>query len=792
MGKMAFTNALCARNDLIVTNSLFQKRKLYTWTSPDGKTRNQIDYILTRKSSTRLNILDSSVLSRPDISDHKMVRTKVRLNFSWPKKEKSKPGLKVEQLKDPGKRNTFQLELSNRFSSLMDLEEPDQMYENIVKTIHESAEACLDANVNTFPKWMTEESKAAIKRKHKISQEIGPKSSQYRKAKTESKRLVKRDKLKLIEFDLDRISSLPPSQQYYAAIKKLKTRPKNIGWGIKNSKGEILTDKDAILQRWAEFYEQLYYDKTTLFSMKADSDEPIPAILKEEAEYAIKKIKSGKSPGLDHILTEYIKAGGESMVDALTLLFNKILVTGTVPQGFKEALIVVLFKKGSMLECSNYRPISLLSHIYKIFITIISERVKNDLYKSLPSSQAAYQPGRGTIEQILCMEQIIEKSLEFNNPTFITFIDFTKAFDSVKLESLWTLLQRTDINKRYIKLLKETYDKSTATIKTDIGETRKINVLKGVKQGDVLSAILFCVVIAAILQQVEEECSSGVTMGGHLISNLSYADDIAVISNSVNGLQEYLDALSHHSSLVGLHINVGKTKCMSIDKEPLRDLRLKIYGKEIETVSEFVYLGHKLSRTNDGNVAVQHRIGLGWAAFQSNKFLLTSKRIPPKVKARIYNTYILPVVLYGLDCVNWTVSLCDKIEVFQNHMMRIMLDKKVIDRIRIEELQKLTGLDPLVSVIKSRVLKLFGHVKRSEMGLSRICLEGKAQGKRGKGRPRMRWMDNVHKWSGLTTIELNKAIRDRGTWRKLSCVGAHEYQNISGLCLTAIAATQMN
>ena len=65
----------------------------------------------------------------------------------------------------------------------------------------------------------------------------------------------------------------------------------------------------------------------------------------------------------------------------------------------------------------------------------------------------------------ICLEKIIEKSIEFNNPVFIAFIDFTKAFDSIKLDSLWNLLAKTSINKRYIRLLKETYDNSTASIK---------------------------------------------------------------------------------------------------------------------------------------------------------------------------------------------------------------------------------------------------------------------------------------------------------------------------------------
>ncbi len=134
---------------MTVTNSLFQKRKLHTWISPSGKTKNQIDYILTRKSSTRLNILDSSTLNKPDISDHKIVRTKIRLNFTWPKKERRKPTIKTEQLKDKTKRQIFQLELRNRFSTLALINEPHEIYDNIVKAIHESAENSISDTIKS-------------------------------------------------------------------------------------------------------------------------------------------------------------------------------------------------------------------------------------------------------------------------------------------------------------------------------------------------------------------------------------------------------------------------------------------------------------------------------------------------------------------------------------------------------------------------------------------------------------------------------------------------------------------
>ena len=89
-------------------------------------------------------------------------------------------------------------------------------------------------------------------------------------------------------------------------------------------------------------------------------------------------------------------------------------------------MIIVLSKKDDRSECKNYRPISLLSHVYKLFVTIIGDRIKNDLYSSFPPSQAAYQPGRTTTEQIFSLCQLIEKSIEFNEPIHLVFIDFPK------------------------------------------------------------------------------------------------------------------------------------------------------------------------------------------------------------------------------------------------------------------------------------------------------------------------------------------------------------------------------
>ncbi len=121
-----------------------------------------------------------------------------------------------------------------------------------------------------------------------------------------------------------------------------------------------------------------------------------------------------------------------------------------------------------------------------------------------------------------------------------------------------------------------------------------------------------------------------------------------------------------------------------------------------------------------------------------------------------------------MDCVVWTSKLSEKIEVFQNHIMRFMTGYALIDRIRIKQLQIITGLKPIICIVKSKTLKLYGHIKRNSKGLSKICVEGMTPGKRSRGRPPQRWRDNIMKWSNITSWDdLNTSSKDRSLWKQI-------------------------
>ena len=234
-----------------------------------------------------------------------------------------------------------------------------------------------------------------------------------------------------------------------------------------------------------------------------------------------------------------------------------------------------------------------------------------------------------------------------------------------------------------------------------------INILKGVKQGDVLSAILFCLVISVITYKAFHNKNYGLPIGGTKWSDLSYADDLAVVAEDKAQLIEMMENLAKESAYFGLKINFSKTKVMPIGPlaKTFKDGKIEIIGKKIDVVSNFEYLGRILNNLSDDTAAVEHRIAKGWQTFQNKKSIITHRRLSMKAKKQTVESYIMPCVLYASETITWTNSLLTKMKVFQNHLMRWMTGFRLNDRVPITRLKSLTELGDISTTIMRLKLK---------------------------------------------------------------------------------------
>lgn len=383
------------------------------------------------------------------------------------------------------------------------------------------------------------------------------------------------------------------------AFKELSTHKTWIQ-GLQDGKEETRNRED-IVKRATAFYSELYRRPSQEETQKEEQiknkhtietqleEITLDPITEREIERHIKRLKSEKSPGPDKIANEALKLGSHILVNYLTKLFNLILQQEQIPKHWCSSNIILLYKKGNPRDINNYRPISLLSSIYKLFSSIILSRIAPDIDRNQPIEQAGFRPCYSTMDHIHAMEQITEKYKEYNMPLYIAFVDYAKAFDSISHSSIWNAMRKNNINEKYISVTKNIYAKSVSKIKLERhGEEFEIG--KGVRQGDPLSPTLFIAVLEDIFQNLEWK-NKGIWILNKRLTHLRFADDIALFSESATELKIMLQSLNTQSQKVGLEMNASKTKIMTnSSKKPI-----KIEGKSIEYVDDYVYLGKLIS-----------------------------------------------------------------------------------------------------------------------------------------------------------------------------------------------------
>ena len=173
-----------------------------------------------------------------------------------------------------------------------------------------------------------------------------------------------------------------------------------------------------------------------------------------EVDLAIDKLKSHKSPGIDQIPTELIKAGGRTIFLEIHKYITSIWKKEKLPEEWKESIIVPIHKKVDKTDCNNYRGISLLPTTRKILSHILLSRIIPYAKEISRDHQCGFRRNRSTIDHIFCIRQILEKKWEYNEEVHQLFIDFKKASDSVRREVLYKILIEFGIPRKLVRLIK--------------------------------------------------------------------------------------------------------------------------------------------------------------------------------------------------------------------------------------------------------------------------------------------------------------------------------------------------
>ena len=790
----------CAEHRLSITNTGFKHKIEHkaTWISPDGTTRNLIDYIIVNKAR-RSTVLDTRVFRGCKVpSDHKLVVSKLRVKLKAHRKPVGYRRYDTDLLKSDAVRVQYQVTIGGKFSVLAGREDMDseRRWTNFKNVINDTAKELIGYRKRQHKPWISERSRMLSERQRRVRVQIEDETNAERRgALREERRSAMRELHSSLKYDKNRFweekaneveeaGRRGESQGMFAAVNFLKAEGGgqcNSSTGIRNQDGVVVSSEKEKAAVFSKYFERLYnptvnVDRELLreYEMDTGNEEWAP-ITEAEVDIALKSMKNRKAAGVCGIQPELLKCGGEEMISEMTRIFNLVIEEKRVPEEWKKAIIVPIFKnKGSKLECGNYRGISLISVPSKVFMRVLLNRMKPKIEEGLREEQAGFRGGRSTVDQIFALRQVLEKRWEFALPVYCAFIDLEKAYDSVWREGMWKISEYYGIPKIIVELLRSWYTGISSCVRVDGGEGEWFPIRTGLRQGCVLSPSLFNVYMDAMMRKVTEGAPGGVRVGQENVVDLDFADDVALLADTWMVLVGMVMRMELVTQRFGINISAKKSEVVYVGRGSgdvrVEDVNLR--GETIRQVSDFTYLGSVV--TSDGKVKEdieKRRAGARRAFGQLRRRLWKRGEISLRVKMKIFNAIVIPVLLYGASAWALTRTEENRLDSLEMGMLRSIAGVRWDDFVRNAEIRERLRQPPVSLKLRRARLKWFGHVERmgDERQVKRI-MNATMEGRRPVGRPRTRWRDVLARdldIVGLSVEEARLEARDRDQWRDI-------------------------
>ena len=440
-------------------------------------------------------------------------------------------------------------------------------------------------------------------------------------------------------------------------------------------------------------------------------------IMHSEVKTAIEQLKAGKSAGHDLLINEFFMSGKDILLPYLTALFNKILQTGLFPEEWAEGVIVPIHKSGNKNLVDNYRGITLLSVLGKLFTRILNNRLTEwgQRYNVYIEAQAGFRKNYSTRDQIFVLNSLI--NIVFNKSKdaklYCAFVDFRKAYDLIVRDLLWYKLLKLGIRGKMFNVIKCMYSNVKSKVKHNLEISDCFDCNLGLIQGEIMSPFLFSMYINDLEETMFLKGADCITVESLKIFLLMYADDIVLFSESADGLQKNLDILKMYCAKWELTVNTKKTKVMIFQKHGRISKKHKfIYdGIELEITNAFSYLGIVFSPNGLYNKAQRQLSQQGnKAMFKLFSSVSKFRNLNPGILLDLFDKLILPILCYS--CEVWGFNVGKDIERVHLRFCKYILRIKnnTLNEIVYGEL----GRRPLYVYRMTRIIKYWIHIMELE------------------------------------------------------------------------------
>jgi hypothetical protein len=488
------------------------------------------------------------------------------------------------------------------------------------------------------------------------------------------------------------------------------------------------TTEKVTPDQFGRFFGELYSDREASNyedgPIEGGDDELDSEFNFDELNDAIKYLAKNKAPGPDFITNELWKA--LSVTQRLNLLdsINQMWRDQRIPADMSHVTMKPVFKKGSVSDPSNFRPISLVNTCLKLLTSLMTARLTFwcDKHSKISEYQAAYKKGYGCEDHVFLLNSIIQNGLQSKKGrVYALFVDLSKAFDLVSHSKLWTKLSNVGLSPKFIGMIKSVYKNASANVVTNEGTSYSFPLKKGVLQGENLSPKLFTIFINDLVNVMYTSGIPALKIASLDIHLLLYADDIVLVASNSIYLQEKIDVLRNYLHENDMKVNLNKTKAVVFRNGRHKvSSPLLLWGDEkIEVANQYNYLGVSFNQSLDYTKTCAEFISKARRA-ENHLFSIFYKSSIQTFNSResLFNSLVKSVLMYCSFI--WGPSNVDQLVKFQLNFLRRLfwLPKKTPNWfLRLETCT--TSIE--ISFIKNLLYFLLKLTNRNEGSALKTC-----------------------------------------------------------------------
>ena len=434
-----------------------------------------------------------------------------------------------------------------------------------------------------------------------------------------------------------------------------------------------------------------------------------------EVEGAMKKLegKKWKASGGDGVCNWMMVYGGVGMKKAIMKLANMVWEGEVQPREWRRNKVIYLYKgKGDRKELNNNRPVTMISNVGKVITRLWWTRLEAEIGGGIDDCQYGFRKGRGVEDVWWIMEAV----LDGKGKKYVGFIDFSKAFDRVWREGLWYKLYEKGVKGKMWRMIQEWYKDSAVKAEWRGVKTGWIGVEEGVRQGCILSGLLFLVYVDDLLKELKDG-EEGVRIGGAgkegvRVNAVMYADDLEIFGREGGDLIRKLELIERWSKKWKMEVSIEKSEVVVFGaKEIEREGGWKMGTGVIRENNEARCLGTIFEKGREKKVTGEKRAGK--MAGVINMLRETRKILGERAAVIAWKAFGMSMGLYGAQVIVWdTKRVRDRMDRLHREALRVILglDKGANEGILYGE----TGEKKMSAVAEQRSLEYGRRIQNTE------------------------------------------------------------------------------